>query len=119
MAARKKYLLPSQSTAYESTGGLKIVRGRGARLYDDEGHEYLDCVNNVCHVGHCHPVWRSSPVPRWHAFVLTAHSIMMSSLFSQVVVEAAHKQMSELLTNGRFETISFLLPSLFFKKEEE
>jgi ethanolamine-phosphate phospho-lyase len=20
-----------------------------------EGKEYLDCVNNVCHVGHCHP----------------------------------------------------------------
>lgn len=19
------------------------------------GAEYLDCVNNVCHVGHCHP----------------------------------------------------------------
>jgi len=24
-------------------------------LYDDNGRSYLDCVNNVCHVGHCHP----------------------------------------------------------------
>ena len=30
-------------------------QGRGAFLYDESGKEYLDCVNNVCHVGHCHP----------------------------------------------------------------
>lgn len=23
--------------------------------YTDEGERFLDCVNNVCHVGHCHP----------------------------------------------------------------
>ena len=34
---------------------LKIVRGLGAYLFDDEGRAYLDCVNNVAHVGHCHP----------------------------------------------------------------
>jgi len=34
---------------------LKIVRGRGQYLYDESGREYLDLVNNVCHVGHCHP----------------------------------------------------------------
>jgi 4-aminobutyrate aminotransferase-like enzyme len=27
----------------------------GVHLYDDEGQAYLDCVNNVAHVGHCHP----------------------------------------------------------------
>jgi 4-aminobutyrate aminotransferase-like enzyme len=31
------------------------VRGRGQYLYDESGREYLDLVNNVCHVGHCHP----------------------------------------------------------------
>ena len=34
---------------------LKIVRGLGVYLFDDEGRAYLDCVNNVAHVGHCHP----------------------------------------------------------------
>ncbi len=34
---------------------LHIVRGRGQYLYDAAGREYLDCVNNVCHVGHSHP----------------------------------------------------------------
>ena len=34
---------------------LHIVRGRGQFLYDGEGRAYLDCVNNVCHVGHAHP----------------------------------------------------------------
>ena len=41
------------SLAYEHP--LKIVRGSMQYLYDDEGREYLDAVNNVCHVGHCHP----------------------------------------------------------------
>ena len=31
------------------------MRGSGPYLFDDHGRNYLDCVNNVCHVGHCHP----------------------------------------------------------------
>lgn len=34
---------------------LHIVRGWKQYLYDPDGREYLDCVNNVCHVGHSHP----------------------------------------------------------------
>ena len=34
---------------------LHIVRGAGAHLYDADGRAYLDLVNNVAHVGHCHP----------------------------------------------------------------
>ncbi len=41
------------STSYSRP--LKIVRGRGAWLFDDRGRSYLDCVNNICHVGHSHP----------------------------------------------------------------
>lgn len=50
---RRQYLGPSLSLSYDQP--LKIVRGSGPYLYDDEGVTYLDCVNNVCHVGHCHP----------------------------------------------------------------
>lgn len=34
---------------------LKIVRASRQYLYDDIGQEFLDCVNNTSHVGHCHP----------------------------------------------------------------
>jgi 4-aminobutyrate aminotransferase-like enzyme len=34
---------------------LKMVRGEGVWLYDDSGRAYLDCYNNVAHLGHCHP----------------------------------------------------------------
>ena len=50
---RSQLLGPSLSTSYQKK--LHIVRGRGAWLYDASGRAYLDCVNNICHVGHCHP----------------------------------------------------------------
>jgi LysW-gamma-L-lysine/LysW-L-ornithine aminotransferase len=36
---------------------LVIVRGRGARLWDIEGREYIDCAGGqgVANLGHCHP----------------------------------------------------------------
>ncbi|ESO87374.1 hypothetical protein LOTGIDRAFT_81966, partial [Lottia gigantea] len=34
---------------------LKIVRASKQYIYDEIGTEYLDCINNVSHVGHCHP----------------------------------------------------------------
>lgn len=32
-----------------SKNPLKIVRGRGQYMYDENGVEYLDCINNVAH----------------------------------------------------------------------
>ncbi|HEV7254937.1 MAG TPA: aminotransferase class III-fold pyridoxal phosphate-dependent enzyme [Mesorhizobium sp.] len=34
---------------------LHLVRGEGVWLEDASGRRYLDCYNNVPHVGHCHP----------------------------------------------------------------
>ncbi|HET9654562.1 MAG TPA: aminotransferase class III-fold pyridoxal phosphate-dependent enzyme [Kineosporiaceae bacterium] len=34
---------------------LRIVRGEGAHLIDESGRPWIDLVNNVAHVGHCHP----------------------------------------------------------------
>lgn len=50
---RRRHLNPTLSVSYQEP--LKIVRGQGAWLYDQRGEAYLDMVNNVCHVGHCHP----------------------------------------------------------------
>lgn len=34
-----------------------MVRGKGCRLWDAEGNQYLDCIGGiaVCALGHCHP----------------------------------------------------------------
>ena len=72
LAERRRRLGPNLSLAYAAP--LHIVRGRGQFLYDAEGRAFLDCVNNVCHVGHCHPK----------------------------VVEAARRQTAVLNTNTRY-----------------
>ncbi len=69
---RRRHIGPSLSIAYREP--LKIVRGRGQFLLDDRGRAFLDLVNNVCHVGHCHPR----------------------------IVKAAARQMAELNTNTRY-----------------
>ncbi len=51
---RKQYIGRNLSISYDEP--LKIVRGALQYLYDDKGGTYIDCVNNVSHVGHCHPV---------------------------------------------------------------
>jgi 4-aminobutyrate aminotransferase-like enzyme/Ser/Thr protein kinase RdoA (MazF antagonist) len=53
---------------------ITMARGFAQYLYDVDGRRYLDAVNNVPHVGHCHPR----------------------------VVEAAARQMAVLNTNTRY-----------------
>ena len=53
LTARRRHFSRALSIAYDDPIG--VVRGRGARLYDGLGRDYLDMVNNVCHVGHAHP----------------------------------------------------------------
>ena len=74
---RSKHLGPSLSVSYDDP--LHIVRGEGQYLFDAKGNRYLDCVNNIQHVGHCHPK----------------------------IVEAAEQQYKKLNTNTRYldETI--------------
>ena len=50
---RRTRIAPSLSLSYAMP--LKIVRGHGAYLMDYQGRNYLDMINNVSHVGHCHP----------------------------------------------------------------
>lgn len=74
---RKRHIGPSFSVSYQEP--LHIVRGEGQYLFDAEGKRYLDAVNNIQHVGHCHPA----------------------------IVEAAQQQYEKLNTNTRYldETI--------------
>lgn len=50
---RRARISGALSIAYRDP--IKMVRGRGQFLVDDRGRPFLDLVNNVCHVGHCHP----------------------------------------------------------------
>lgn len=72
LARRRQHIGSNLRISYKKH--LHIVRGKGAYLYDVEGRAFLDVVNNVCHVGHCHPR----------------------------VVEAAAKQLAVLNTNTRY-----------------
>jgi 4-aminobutyrate aminotransferase-like enzyme len=72
LSDRKKYIGKSLSISYMKP--LKIIRGGLQYLYDQSGDTYLDCVNNVCHIGHAHPA----------------------------VVRAAQHQMAVLNTNTRY-----------------
>ena len=53
LSSRESCIGPSLSISYEKP--LHIVRGYMQYLYDSDGQAYLDCVNNVAHVGHSHP----------------------------------------------------------------
>jgi len=53
LAKRDALLGPGMQTFYRTP--LHLVRGEGVWLWDADGRRYLDCYNNVPHVGHCHP----------------------------------------------------------------
>jgi 4-aminobutyrate aminotransferase-like enzyme len=69
---RQMYIGRNLSISYSKH--LKIIRGALQYLYDDKGNTFVDCVNNVSHVGHCHPT----------------------------VVRAMQKQLATLNTNTRY-----------------
>ncbi|APX89952.1 aspartate aminotransferase family protein [Brevirhabdus pacifica] len=50
---RERLLGPSVPTFYRDP--VELVHGEGVWLWDADGRRYLDCYNNVAHVGHCHP----------------------------------------------------------------
>jgi len=49
--------LTSEYTASLGASGPVIVRGKGAKVWDIQGEEYLDCESGpgVLNIGHCHP----------------------------------------------------------------
>lgn len=58
---------------------MSPAHAQGCYLFDDEGHKYLDAINNVTHVGHCHPA-----VSLWHMHNMQACCIR-NRRFSNVV----------------------------------
>jgi 4-aminobutyrate aminotransferase-like enzyme len=52
---RSAHLAKNLSVLYPDSP-IHVVRGSGQFLYDADGLDYLDCMNNVPHVGHSNPV---------------------------------------------------------------
>jgi len=50
---RARLMGPNVPTFYQTP--VHLVKGEGVWLWDASGKRYLDCYNNVPHVGHCHP----------------------------------------------------------------
>lgn len=53
MADRARLMGPNVATFYDDP--VHFVKGQGVWLWDADGRKYLDCYNNVPHVGHCNP----------------------------------------------------------------
>ena len=53
LSSRRKNLSAALSLSYREP--IVMGRGVGQYLFDTRGKRYLDAVNNVPHVGHCHP----------------------------------------------------------------
>ncbi|MFQ0812519.1 aminotransferase [Brucella anthropi] len=53
IARRERLLGRNMSLFYQDP--VHLVKGEGVWLWDADGRKYLDCYNNVPHVGHCHP----------------------------------------------------------------
>ena len=74
LESRQRYLSSALKLFYAPQDPLHIVRADKQYMFDSNNRRYLDCINNVCHVGHCHPR----------------------------VVQAASRQLAVLNTNTRF-----------------
>ncbi len=69
---RNKHISKVMSLSYEDP--IVMDRASFQYMFDQNGNSYLDCVNNIMHVGHCHPR----------------------------VVHAGQRQMAKLNTNTRY-----------------
>nr|CAH0102691.1 unnamed protein product [Daphnia galeata] len=70
---REKFIAPSCKLFFKADP-LKMISAKGQYMFNEKGEKYLDCINNVTHVGHSHPK----------------------------IAEVAYNQLKTLNTNSRF-----------------
>lgn len=68
---------------------INIVKGRGCRVYDDEGNEYLDLYGGhaVISIGHCHP----------HYVEALEHQLHELGFYSNSVINRLQEQLADRL----------------------
>jgi len=53
---RERTMAPNVAIFWKSSGGLVVEQAEGCYMVESgTGKRYLDCINNVAHVGHSHP----------------------------------------------------------------
>ncbi len=50
----RQEFIPTAVTLFYGQKPLKITRAQKQYMYGEHDTKYLDCINNVAHVGHCH-----------------------------------------------------------------
>ena len=73
-ALHKRYAHISKGLSVSYDHPIGMERSALQYMYGEDGSTYLDCVNNIMHVGHCHPA----------------------------VVEAGQRQLAKMNTNTRY-----------------
>lgn len=73
-AAEEREIEASHSTGVYAKGRVSIVRGEGARVWDGDGREYIDCTagHGVANLGHAHPAVARAVAEQAHRLV-TCH----------------------------------------------
>jgi 4-aminobutyrate aminotransferase-like enzyme/Ser/Thr protein kinase RdoA (MazF antagonist) len=77
---------------------LHIVKGEGVWLTASDGRRYLDCYNNVPHVGHCHP-YVTAAIARQAAILNTNTRYItdQSVVYAERLVELAGEGLSSVV----------------------
>ena len=86
---RKKHLNPMMALSYKSKP-LKVKRGVGQYFHEENDKITLDCINNVSHIGHCHPEYVCR-MERQLETLLTNSRFIYDGL-----MEATHKLLKKL-----------------------
>ena len=109
LRARAIHLPSNLSVSYASSaaGPLLLSRAAGCHLFDTAGRRYLDCVNNVAHVGHSHPTLlhaalqqlstlNTNTVRLPHRTHYTPRQLSQMSGRDELPLLAAHRQLHSL-----------------------
>jgi hypothetical protein len=77
---------------------LHIVRGDGVWLRADDGRAYLDCYNNVAHVGHAHPRVANAVSRQLHTLnTNTRYLTDASILYAEALQRTVHPSLDAVL----------------------
>ena len=91
-----------------------LVRGKGARVWDENGHEYIDCISGhgAANLGHCHPAVVSA-VEKQAARLITCpevfHNDQRAQLLARLTSVAPGAMQRAYLCNSGAEAVEAAL----------
>ncbi len=79
------------STGIYAKRELTVVRGEGARLWDEDGKAYIDCIGGmgVASVGHAHPKVAKA-IAEQAQTLITCHELLYNDRRAQLLEKLAH-----------------------------